>query len=74
MKANIGVVIVTALGVITLVAGLVLYAWLGFDAGLFATTVGVLLTAVAGFVLVLLQLQPTVVIPVLPDDEDDDFF
>jgi len=56
MKLNVGIVIVTALGVITLVAGLILYEALGFDAGEYVTTVGILLTAVAGFITVLVQL------------------
>lgn len=67
MKVNVGIIVVLALGVITLVAGLILYQWLGFDAGEYVTTVGVLLTAVAGFVTVLSQLiAPKPVEPVAP--------
>lgn len=67
MKLNIGIIIVTALGVITLVAGLILYAVLGFNAGEYVTTVGLLLTAVAGFITVVVQLlKPTAVETVTP--------
>lgn len=71
MSIRTSVIIVTALGVITLVAGLILYEFLGFDAGEYVTTVGLLLTAVAGFITVLVQLLKPAPAPTVPTVEQN---